>query len=79
MTISHFKVFGYYLEYWVGGKMIGTTKHETQLGQEFGYYSRKNAVADKQILLEKNKKIPAGVEYFTMEYPLCGKSKLITL
>ena len=68
-----FENLGYFLEFWVDGKFIGT-KNTTEKDREiFGYDGRTTHQAQADIIVEK-RKIKKGVEYMTIMYPLCGKA-----
>jgi hypothetical protein len=67
-----FKQEGYFLEYMVDGKCIGTTLIDKPDREEVGYYGRIDAVANENIKLGK-KIIKKGTKYYTRMYPLCGK------
>lgn len=68
-----FKDIGYFIEYWVQGKFTGTLLIDEPDRDDIGYYSRIDAIADKEIKLQRNKIIKKGTRYYTRLYPLCGK------
>ncbi len=68
-----FKDIGYFVEYCVDGKLIGTLLIDNPDREEIGYYSRIDAVADSDIKLQRNKIIKKGTKYYTRLYPLCGQ------
>jgi len=68
-----FKDIGYFVEYCVNGKLIGTLLINKPDRDEVGYYSRIDAIADTDIKLQKNKIIKKGTKYYTRLYPLCGE------
>jgi hypothetical protein len=70
-----FEVFGYYKEYTIDGKLIGIKDCEKPKDSLFGYYSRKDFIAENNIILKKGKVIKKGQEYYTRVYPFCGKMK----
>lgn len=63
---------GYFEEYLVQGKFIGTLVCEKQ-DREIGYYGKKTITATKDIILQNKKKIKKGQEYYTRYYPLNGR------
>jgi hypothetical protein len=69
-----FKESGFFLEYMIDGKFIGTTLIDTPDRKEVGYYGRINAVATEDLKIGK-KIIKKGTNYYTRMYPLCGKKK----
>lgn len=68
-----FKDIGYFLEYYVDGKFIGTTLLDEPDREEIGYYSRQDAIAEQDIQLQSKKRIKQGTKYYTRIYPLCGR------
>lgn len=68
-----FKDIGYFLEYYVDGKFIGTTLLDEPDREEIGYYSRQDAIAEQDIQLQNKKRIKQGTKYYTRIYPLCGR------
>tara|TARA_R110000796_G_scaffold40572_6_gene100419 strand:+ start:2533 stop:2754 length:222 start_codon:yes stop_codon:yes gene_type:complete len=69
-----FKESGFFLEYMIDGKFIGTTLIDKPDREEVGYYGRINAVATEDLKIGK-KIIKKGTNYYTRMYPLCGKKK----
>ena len=68
-----FKDIGYFVEYLIDTKLIGTKIIKEADREEIGYYSRIDAIAEEDILLDNKKKIKKGQSYYTRLYPLCGK------
>tara|TARA_R110002049_G_scaffold130412_6_gene288796 strand:- start:586 stop:807 length:222 start_codon:yes stop_codon:yes gene_type:complete len=68
-----FKDLGYFVEYCVDGKLIGTLLIDNPDREDIGYYSRIDAIADSDIKLQRNKIIKKGTKYYTRLYPLCGQ------
>lgn len=66
---------GYYKEYYVNGKYIGSKKFDTEnlLLSRVGYMGREKSILTELILLENGKQIKAGTQVTTLVYPLCGK------
>lgn len=65
---------GYFEEYIVNNKFIGTLVCEEQ-NRIIGYYGKKISIAKKDIDLQNKKKIKKGTEFYTRYYPLNGKVK----
>lgn len=63
---------GYFEEFIVQGKFIGTLLCEKQ-DREIGYYGKKTIIANEDIVLQNKKKIKKGTEFYTRYYPLNGK------
>ena len=63
---------GYFEEFIINGKFIGTLLCEKQ-DREIGYYGKKTLIANKDIILQNKKKIKKGTEFYTRYYPLNGK------
>jgi hypothetical protein len=70
--MSQFKQYGYFIEYMVQGKYIGSINIEQPDRKEVGYYGRVDAVAKNDIVFENKKRIKKGTHYYTRMYPLCG-------
>ena len=68
-----FKVLGYYEEYFVDNKFVGTKPSEFDGERTLGWFGRKTSFATEDIILERGKKIKTGVKYFTYLQQLCGK------
>ena len=68
-----FKDLGYFVEYCVDGKLIGTLLIDNPDREDIGYYSRIDAIANSDIKLQRNKIIKKGTKYYTRLYPLCGQ------
>lgn len=63
---------GYFEEFIVDGKFIGTLNCEKQ-DREIGYYGKKTKIETKDIILQNKKKIKKGTEFYTRYYPLNGR------
>lgn len=66
------KTIGYFEEFLIEGKFIGTKVCQEQ-NREIGYYGKITKVADSDIILGNKKKIKKGQEYYTRYYPLNGR------
>ena len=63
---------GYFEEFLIDNKFIGTRKCEKQ-DREIGYYGKKTLIAENDIVLDNKKVIKKGAEYYTRYYPLNGR------
>ena len=63
---------GYFEEFIVDGKFIGTLNCEKQ-DREIGYYGKETKTETKDIILQNKKKIKKGTEFYTRYYPLNGR------
>ena len=72
-TKTTFKVLGYFEEYFIDGKFIGTKPCNYDGQRTFGWFGRKTDYATEDIILESGKKIKAGTKYYTYLQQLCGK------
>tara|TARA_R110002110_G_scaffold171424_1_gene373892 strand:+ start:115 stop:342 length:228 start_codon:yes stop_codon:yes gene_type:complete len=71
--MTQFEKIGYFIEYMIDTKYIGTITIEQPDRKEIGYYGRIDSVANQDILLDNKKRIKKGQSYYTRMYPLCGK------
>ena len=67
-----FEHLGFFVEYLVDGKLMGTKNVETNESGLIGYESTQHFVATEKIVF-KRKQIKKGTSYYTRIYPLCGK------
>lgn len=67
-----FNNFGYYKEYYLNGKYIGSIKTEKDR-EVIGYNGKLNENIDSVIILDNKKKLKLNTIYQTILYPLCGK------
>ncbi len=74
-TKTIFKDLGFFREYFVNGKFIGTVLIDKPDRDIIGYYGRIDATATENIKLQSNKIIKKGTNYYTRIYPLCGEKK----
>lgn len=68
-----FKHLGYFLEYFVNGKSIGTKKIDDPGNQQIGYEGRCIFTTTEKIVTDNKKVIKAGTEVKSVLYPLCGR------
>jgi len=69
-----FENLGYFKEYYIDKKFIGTVICEKDRDL-IGYEGRKKEITTEVIEFKNKKKIKAGIEVITILYPLCGKIK----
>lgn len=69
MTVE---TIGYFEEFFVNQKFIGTKPTEKQ-DREMGYYGSQTKIAETEIVLDNKKKVKKGQEYYTRYYPLNGR------
>lgn len=72
---TQFKNIGYFIEYMVDNKFVGSINILEPDRNEIGYYGRINSIALVDIILDNKKRIKKGTSYFTRLYPLCGSRK----
>lgn len=72
---KQFENLGYFLEYLVDGKYIGSINIDKPDRKEIGYYGKIELVAENDIIFTNNKKIKKGQIYYTRMYPLNGRLK----
>lgn len=65
---------GYFIEYMVNGKYIGSINIEKPDRKTVGYCGRKYEIATEDIVFKNKKRIKKGTKYYTHLYPLCGRS-----
>ena len=71
--MSQFEKLGYFLDYMIGDKYIGSIIMEKPDRETIGYFGRIDEVATEDIILDNKRKIKKGQSFRTMMYPLCGK------
>lgn len=64
-----FEILGYFEEYYIGNKFIGTRPTEKQ-DRKIGYSGQISYIADKDIVFENKKRIKKDTNYRTLYYPL---------
>lgn len=67
-----FQHLGYYKEYYIDNKFIGTIPCEKER-DEIGYNGRKIETLKEKVILHNKKAIKSGTQVQTMIYPLSGK------
>ena len=67
-----FEHLGYYKEYYINNKFIGTIK-SIKDRDVIGYTGTKKEIILSNLILENKKVIKANTEVTTILYPLCGK------
>jgi hypothetical protein len=72
---TDYEILGYFEEYFVDGKFVGSKNCDAQPKRNLGWSGRKTAYASTDIQLDRNKKIKAGTKYYTYIQQLCGKLK----
>jgi len=72
--MSQFKQLGYFLEYMIDEKYIGSIVIDEPDREEIGYYGRIDDVASEDIVFSNKKRIKKGQAFYTRMYPLCGKT-----
>jgi len=73
--MTEFEKIGYFIEYMIDTKYIGTKVIDKPDRKEVGYYGRIDSIATEDIILDNKRRIKKGQSYYTRMYPLCGKLK----
>jgi len=68
-----FEKIGFFKEYYINNKFIGTVTPCEKDREEVGYYSRIDEVLTDTVILDNKKKIKKGTSVHTLIYPLTGK------
>lgn len=71
---SKFNLLGYYKDYYVNRKFVGTLRIEEKDREVFGYTGRKEEVLTEDLVINK-KKIKKGTTVVTELGVLCGRIK----
>ena len=71
--MSQFEQLGYFTDYMIDNKYIGSIIIEKPDRETIGYFGRIDEIATKDIILDNKKRIKKGQSFKTMMYPLCGK------
>ena len=69
---TRFEDLGFFIEYLVDGKLMGTKNVSDNDRGCVGWESTQHHIAEENIVFKK-RKIKAGMNYSTRIYPLCGK------
>jgi hypothetical protein len=72
---TQFKNIGYFVEYMIDNKFVGTILLDEPDRDEVGYYGRIDAVAEEDIVFSNKKRIKKGTNYYTRLYPMCGRKQ----
>ena len=72
---TEFKNIGYFVEYKIDNKFVGSILLDEPDRNEVGYYGRIDAVAEEDIVFSNNKRIKKGTNYYTRLYPMCGRKQ----
>jgi hypothetical protein len=64
---------GYFEEFLIDTKYIGSKVCEKQQDRDIGYYGKQIKIANQNIVLDNKKVIKKGQEYYTRYYPLNGR------
>ena len=65
IIMSQFEKLGYFLEYMIDDKYIGSTILDKPDREEIGYYGRIDEVATEDIIFSSKKKIKKGQAFYT--------------
>lgn len=67
-----FENLGYFKEYYIGAKFIGSINCDKDR-DVIGYYGKQTETLTEKITLDNKKVIKSGTIVSTIIYPLCGK------
>lgn len=70
-----FHTIGYFVEYYVSGKFIGSINVDKPDRDVYGYNGKVISTLESDIVLDRKKKIKAGTEVTTMLFPINGRLK----
>jgi len=71
---NSFNNFGFFKEYYIGNKFIGSLPCEKDR-EDVGYIGRKEEKLKDTVVFRNKKKIKSGESVTTIIYPLCGRMK----
>ena len=71
--ITKFEHLGWFLEYLVGSKLVGTKRISEKDRDIVGMEGQQHGLATDVISLDRGKSVKKGAKYRTRLYPLCGK------
>lgn len=66
-----FKHFGFYKEYYIGDKFIGTIDCDKDR-EIMGFFGKKIEKSNELTMLKNGKKIKPGISTITFLFPYCG-------
>ncbi len=69
-----FEHLGYFVDYMVNNKCIGSINIEKPDREVIGYNGKQDIILENDITLSNNKVIKKGTPCRTYLYPLCGRS-----
>jgi len=69
-----FNTFGFFKEYYINNKFIGTIKCEKDR-DIFGFFGKKYELLNNDLKLSNNRIIKKGIKVETMLFNFCGKIK----
>ncbi len=67
-----FEQIGFYKEYWIDNKFIGSVQCEKDR-EVFGFNGQVKEVTKEKIILDNKRTIQPFIEVTTYLFPLCGK------
>lgn len=70
---TEFEPLGFFVEYLIDGRLIGTRNVKENPNGKIGYESTEHYTALEDIIFKPGKKIKKGQMYYTRIYPLCGR------
>jgi len=70
-----FKTYGYFKDYYLNGKYMGSVNTQDKDRDVMGYTGRKTEVTTNDIIFHNNKRIPKGSTVVTELQVLCGRVK----
>lgn len=70
-----FETHGYFLEFRIRQRYIGSLKLDKPDRKTVGYFGRKQYILEEDVYLDNKKKIKKGTEVDTWMYPICGRIK----
>ena len=73
MEQQKFEIIGYFKEWFLNGKFIGTTLMTEPEQDVFGYYSQKQETINEDTITSEGKLLKSGLQYKTYQHVLCGK------
>lgn len=68
-----FEQLGFYKEFYVGSKFIGSINNCQKDREVIGYEGKQQETLQQEITLDNGRKLKKNTQVITMVYPLCGK------